>query len=343
MLVAVILASCTATPGASPSASERASSVPTPTPTLANPDPVTLVVDTDVAADDLVAIAFLVSAPNVEIVAITVTGTGEAHCGPGVDVVLRLLERLAAPDIPVTCGLETPLEGSKAFPDEWRQAVDNGAGLTLPETDRQPFHGTAIDLLNQVLAEDGSVEILTLGPLTNLGDALNSDPALAERIARITVMGGALYVPGNIGDGENEVSEWNVYVDPRALEIVIAAGLAPDLVSLDGTNQVPVTPAFGRMVAEEATEPGALVLADLFAANPWMTAGDYYLWDPLAAMLAAGHPVGTFESDCVAMEMTDGPEWGFTRPADCDPNVTYLAEANASLAEATLFGILNAP
>ena len=56
-----------------------------------------LLIDTDVAPDDLVAIAFLLASPKVEIEAITVSGTGEAHCDAGVDVVLRLLERLDAP------------------------------------------------------------------------------------------------------------------------------------------------------------------------------------------------------------------------------------------------------
>src|SRR5215203_5489294 len=59
--------------------------------------PLSLLIDTDVAPDDLVAIAFLLASPEVEIKAITVSGTGEAHCREGVDVVLRLLERLEAP------------------------------------------------------------------------------------------------------------------------------------------------------------------------------------------------------------------------------------------------------
>jgi hypothetical protein len=82
--------------------------------------PVSLLIDTDVAPDDLVAIAFLLASHEVDIKAITVSGTGEAHCREGVDVVLRLLERLDAPTIAVACGRETAMAGDHAFPDAWR-------------------------------------------------------------------------------------------------------------------------------------------------------------------------------------------------------------------------------
>lgn len=95
-------------------------------------DRLPLVIDTDVAPDDLVAIAFLLASPGVEIRAITVSGAGEAHCGADVDVVLRLLERLDAPAIDVACGRETPTAGDHAFPDAWRERVDGGSGLDLP-------------------------------------------------------------------------------------------------------------------------------------------------------------------------------------------------------------------
>jgi hypothetical protein len=124
MLVALVLAACSnGAPSATPS-TPPAESQPTPTdvatvvPSPADaPVPRTMLVDTDVAADDLVALAFLIVSPQVNLAGITVSGTGEAHCAGGVDVVLRLLDTLDPPDIPVACGLETPLAGSHAFPE----------------------------------------------------------------------------------------------------------------------------------------------------------------------------------------------------------------------------------
>ena len=303
-----------------------------------------LLIDTDVAPDDLVAIAFLFGSPRVAIEAITVSGTGEAHCPAGVDVVLRLLERLEAPLIDVACGRETPIAGDHSFPDAWRASVDEGSGLALPSTSRQPFPGGAIQLINEAAERVDGLRILTLGPMTNLADALRSRPALGPRIESVYAMGGALFVPGNVGfEGppDNEVAEWNVYVDPTAVQVVIAAGLAVRLVSLDGTNQVPVTQRFAERVQAEATGPGGLVLAELFATHPFMTDGTYFLWDPLAAAMAAGYPLGSFSAARVDVEETEGPEVGFTRPVEGTPNVEYLSTADRGAAEDTLLKTLN--
>ncbi len=160
-----------------------------------------LLIDTDVAPDDLVAIAFLLASPKVEIKAITVSGTGEAHCDGGVDVVLRLLERLDAPTIDVACGRETPIAGDLAFPDAWRAGADDGSGLALPSTSRQAFAGDAVQLIAKTADEVDGLRILTLGPMTNLADALSGHPALAGRLESVYAMGGALFVPGNVGFG----------------------------------------------------------------------------------------------------------------------------------------------
>jgi purine nucleosidase len=157
-------------------------------------------------------------------------------------------------------------------------------------------------------------------------------------------MGGALFVPGNVGFGgppDNEVAEWNIYVDPTAALAVIDSGLAVRLVSLDGTNQVPVTEAFATRVHEEATGLGALVLAELFAERPYMTDGTYFLWDPLAAAMAAGYPLGSFSVARVDVEEAEGPEIGFTRPVEGTPNVEYLSTADRGAAEDTLLKTLN--
>jgi inosine-uridine nucleoside N-ribohydrolase len=308
--------------------------------------PLPLLIDTDVAPDDLVAIAFLVASQEAEIEAITVSGTGEAHCGAGVDVVLRLLERLDAPMIDVACGRETPIAGDLAFPDAWRAHADDGSALELPSTTRQSFAGNAVQLITETATDVDGLRILTLGPMTNLADALSSHPDLAQRIESVYAMGGALFVPGNVhfgGPPDNEVAEWNIYVDPTAAQAVIDAGLTVRLISLDGTNHVPVTEAFAQRVQAESTGPGALVLAELFAGHPFMTDGTYFLWDPLAAAIAAGHPLGSFSPARVDVEEADGPEVGFTRPVDGTPNVEYLSAADRAAAEDTLLETLNGP
>ena len=312
--------------------------------TVAASDRLPLLIDTDVAPDDLVAIAFLVASPSVDIEAITVSGTGEAHCGPGVDVVLRLLERLEAPPFDVACGRETPMAGDRAFPDAWREGVDAGSGLALPTTDRRPFDGDAVALIAAAAERVDGLRVLTLGPLTNLAEALASHPDLTERLESVYTMGGALHVPGNVAFGgppDNAVAEWNIYVDPTAAQTVIDSGVPMRLIGLDGTNQVPLTPEFAQRVRNDATGPGGLVLAELFDARPFMTDGTYYLWDPLAAAMAAGHPLGSFSPARVDVEEVEGSEVGFTRPVEGTPNIEYLSTVDPAAAEDVFVGALD--
>jgi inosine-uridine nucleoside N-ribohydrolase len=353
-LLAMLLAGCgaaTVTPGApashaSSSGDAGATDAPASSTTgVASPSPRTILVDTDVAPDDLVALSFLVAAPSVDVAAITVSGTGEAHCAGGVDVVLRLLERLEAPDIPVACGRESPLAGTHAFPDAWRAGADSGSGLSLPATSRTPADDDAVALIGRTVAAHPGLTVLTLGPLTNLADAVHSDAAIAGDVAAVVVMGGAVNVPGNLLGPDaptgNTAAEWNVYVDPTAAQVVVDTFDDVRLVSLDGTNQVPVTRAYADRVRSEATGTGARVLADLFDAIPFMTSGDYYLWDPLAAMLAAGYEVGTFTPVGIEVEQAEGAESGFTRPTGGEPNASFLEAVDPAAAEDTLLAVLN--
>ena len=98
ILVLTVVGCSAATPAGSGSPAPAASLQPisspaavatTTTPPAPIPDPPRrpLLIDTDVAGDDLVALAFLLSSPSVELVGITVSGTGEAHCAGGVVVV----------------------------------------------------------------------------------------------------------------------------------------------------------------------------------------------------------------------------------------------------------------
>ena len=74
------------------------------------------------------------------------------------------------------------------------------------------------------------------------------------------------------------------------------------------------------------------MLAELFAGRPFMTDGTYFLWDPLAAAMAADHPLGSFSAARVDVEEAEGPEVGFTRPVEGTPNVEYLSTADAAAA-----------
>jgi inosine-uridine nucleoside N-ribohydrolase len=367
VLIAVVLAGCqsmapaataagpaAATPGgtsvASPddSGSGALSGSPVASaPPLPSAPAVKILIDTDVAPDDLVAISFLVAAPNVEIVAITVSGTGEVHCPRGVSIVLGLLERLHAPDIPVACGSDRPIALDHAFPALFRDNADAAAGLDLPTTERSGASGDAVALITTTAASGaGRLRILTLGPLTNLAQAIAATPSLAEGLESVYVMGGAVDVAGNVAGSpeapaNNTTAEWNIYVDPAAAAAVLDSGSPVRFVSLDGTNQVPVTQAFGGRVTTAASGAALAVLAELFAKNDYMTSGGYYLWDAVAAITAAGYPVGDFTDARLSVDTTDGPASGRTLRADGPANAAYMTRADAATIEGLIIGVMN--
>ncbi|MCK4726168.1 MAG: nucleoside hydrolase, partial [Anaerolineales bacterium] len=194
----------------------------------AEPRPV--IIDVDMAHEDMHAILFLLQHPAVEVQAITVTGTGEAHCTPGVAHALGLLALHGKADIPVACGMETPLRGDNIFPEAWRQDVDNLYGLSLPLNPNPPASVPAAQLIAEVTSQsDRKVSLIALGPLTNLAEALQTYPNLVENLDSIYIMGGAVRFPGNVGLSgvgiDNQFAEWNIYLDPTAANIVLASGV----------------------------------------------------------------------------------------------------------------------
>ena len=129
VVMALILgsASCGSDDGSTDSSTEvvtTTSAVPVETQPFAN-DVLPVVVDTDLAADDIVALTYLLSNPAVDILAVTVAGTGEVTCPRGAEVANGLLSTLGHDDVPVACGQSAPLSGDRVFPDEWRTAADD--------------------------------------------------------------------------------------------------------------------------------------------------------------------------------------------------------------------------
>jgi inosine-uridine nucleoside N-ribohydrolase len=242
-----------------------------------------VIVDTDLAGDDLVALAYLAADPRVDLAGVSVSGTGEVRCPRGAAVAGGVLEALGSGDVPVACGPSEPLSGDRAFPTDWRDAADDAWGLTLPSTLVSEAGGDAVAfLIDQVESSSDPVTLLALGPLTNVAHAMTERPDLIANIERVVVMGGAVDVPGNVSlvDGDQPLNaEWNFYVDPSAAATVMSSGAPLTLVSLDATNKVPVTDtALSLLVANDATAATAMV-RQLFESYP-----PPYLWDPLAAI-----------------------------------------------------------
>ena len=272
ILLALVLAGCGGSSSSAPatSAGEASPSGAAAVPTGPVPSgPIPLIIDNDMSFDDVMAIAYLTTQPDVEILAVTVTGTGIAHCGPGARNVRNLLNELQAPAVPTACGSEEPVAGGKVFPEEWRTGADGLWGLKVAGVPGTP-KGTAVDLLAEAIGgSDRPVTVLATGPLTNLAQALAADPKLADGIARIVIMGGAVDVDGNATvDGSPAPAEWNFAADPTAAAAVFASGIPITLVPLDATNDVKITRAFADGLHADASAGPANLVDELLLRSP---------------------------------------------------------------------------
>jgi inosine-uridine nucleoside N-ribohydrolase len=307
--------------------------------------PIPFIIDTDMALDDWLAILYVTQSPQADLRAVSVTGTGEAHCNPGVSNALGLLELADLPDVPVACGRETPLMGHNSFPAWLRDWVDSMAELELPENSNLPYDGTAVELLiSTILESPEPVTLLTLGPLTNVAEAIEAEPAIIDHIGMIYIMGGAVDVPGNIGfiTPLNTVAEANIYVDPHAAGIVFDSGAAITLVPLDATNHAPVTEDFVKRLEEDRTTPQAeFVFQALGQASDFIQSGGYFFWDPLAAGIAVDETLVMIEERNLIVVEEEGSSNGQTREDEDGALIRMAVSADGDRFETEFLNVLN--
>jgi pyrimidine-specific ribonucleoside hydrolase len=252
--------------------------------------------DSDGSPDSVVALLYFLQNPTIQVDALTIS-CGEAHPDTYTAILPRIFARLGRRAIPMGAGRTTPLAGNNAFPEPWREAVNGFMGIELPEVEEFLPPPPAAELMGKVLNEaPAPMSLFVSGTHTNLAEALRLDPGLKSKIASVHVMGGALYVPGNIESEwpeiANRVAEWNIWVDPVAASEVFNAGLPLYLTPLDTTNQVVWTGDDAEALAASGTPEGKLaaeILRFYLTYLSDMYPDGVYVWD-LVAAVSATHP-----------------------------------------------------
>ncbi len=308
--------------------------------------PKPIILDVDMGIDDMLAILHLTSHPNVDIRAITVAGTGLAHCDAGVSNALGLVELNDQKDIPVTCGRETPLDGNHVFPADWRQSADDASGVEISHTGK-PSPLSAPELIVNILqTANDRISIVALGPLTNIAEALQTAPEIDSKIEAIYIMGGAVKTDGNVGNSgvgiQNQYAEWNMYIDPVAADIVFNSGIPIILISLDVTDDVPVTRNFYKTLDKNRNTPSANQAYKLLTANlDFINSGDLQFWDPLAATVFTDQSIVSLEEIQLVVVTDEGSESGRTKPDSNGAKIKVAMSADRNKFELVFLTILN--
>ncbi|MBO1680648.1 nucleoside hydrolase [Bittarella massiliensis (ex Durand et al. 2017)] len=210
--------------------------------------PKKVILDVDTGPDDAVAIIAAPLAPELDVVGIC-TVNGNREVALTTDNTLRV-KALMGSDVPVYRGCEYPLV-STLTPGR-RPGIPRREGQIRPtgsriQGDHLPFPATDLTeepepavtwLVDTLLHAEEKITLVPVGPLTNLAVALRAAPRIAEHIEEIVLMGG-----GHRIQNTTPVAEYNVWVDPEALEVVLQSGCKVMVVPLDATMECYLTQA----------------------------------------------------------------------------------------------------
>jgi purine nucleosidase len=251
-----------------------------------------VILDTDIGSDidDAVALAYLLSHPDCDLLGIT-TVTGEADRRA---MMASALCRLAGRQLPIFPGAETPL----IIPQQQPRAPQASA-LDRWEHDKTFPRGEAVEFLRRTIRKHpGEITLFCIGPLTNIALLFAVDPETPSLLKALVLM------CGTFADREHEfgVTEWNAKLDPHATTIVYRA--RPPIhrsIGADITSQVNMDAAEVRARFTASLLRPVLDFAEVwFRDRPTIT-----FHDPLAATTIFDDSICKFERGTVEVELED--------------------------------------
>ena len=214
--------------------------------------PIKVVIDTDLGsdADDSIALALALAAPELEVKAVTVVGRQSLYRS---QIARGYLSLAGRNDIPVYAGLDipvpiTPRPADGTNPTRFRFNWFNIEGA---ETLAHPEKIEAVDALISLFSGDNALELIAIGPMTNIYEALNREPRIAKNIRRLTVMGGCISSVEYAGRFFPFSGDYNLCSDPQAsLAVLRNAEIPIRLVTADVTLKTWLTQADMSMLRE---------------------------------------------------------------------------------------------
>lgn len=296
-----------------------------------------LIIDVDTGVDDAVALAFAL-AKSANLIGVT-TVAGNVPIDVATRNTLDVLAYLGREDIPVHRGSSRPLVASYA--DAKDVHGGNGLGgmeLAASTTPQATLAGPAF-IIQCADRYAGQLDLVAVGPLTNLGIALNVRPQIVKQVRSVVVMGGAYFVPGN----KTPHAEFNAYVDPDAADQVFNAKWDDiTLIGLDVTHRTVLARDVWARIPNDATGAAGLVRGLTRRTFSERGKSGFYLHDPLAVAVALdpGLVRGTHYS--IKVE-SSGEARGKTSPNQRDTGPMVATEVDAERFVRDLSEVLGLP
>ena len=199
-----------------------------------------VIIDCDPGQDDAIALLLALASPD-ELDVLGVTTVAGNVPLPLTQRNARLVCDLAGRDTTaVFAGCERPILRPLVTAHEVHGATGiDGMTIGDPRTPLDSRHAVEFIISALNAAEDASVTLVLMGPLTNIAMAMIQAPHVLPRIAEIVLMGGAMREGGNVTPS----AEFNIFVDPHAADVVFQCGRPITAIGLDATHQVLATKA----------------------------------------------------------------------------------------------------
>lgn len=183
-----------------------------------------LIIDTDTASDDAVALIMALRHVDQEVVAIT-TVAGNCNVDQATNNALYTAE-LCDSDVPVFRGSARPLLVEPRFAT-WFHGDDGLSDQGYPSPRRSAETENAVTALIRSIRQDPGCILVALGPLTNIALAVHQAPDIVNLVDRFVVMGGTANAVGNV----TPAAEFNLWFDPHAAAMVFSSGLPIEMVT----------------------------------------------------------------------------------------------------------------
>lgn len=200
--------------------------------------PTKLIIDTDPGIDDAMAILSAFNWERIQVLGLT-TLFGNVPVQLATQNALSLRDMAVKVDqtvkaVAVVKGSDHSFAGlEKHRIADFVHGSDGLGNRAPPKCEASPAPGSAADfIIEQVNRDPGNVVVLCLAAMTNVALALKKDPTIANKWARLVVLGGAFNVSGNV----NPAAEANIFGDPEAAEFVLSRAKNMYMVGLDVTH-----------------------------------------------------------------------------------------------------------
>jgi inosine-uridine nucleoside N-ribohydrolase len=95
-------------------------------------------------------------------------------------------------------------------------------------------------MVETIMSNPGEITLVAVGPMTNVGLALQLEPRIAQAVRNVVIMGGSVLAPGNV----SPTAEANIHNDPHASALLFSAPWDLTMAGLDVTTAVRMEESF---------------------------------------------------------------------------------------------------